>query len=161
MPTTMTDVRDFLALHRIALVGLSRDAKDFSRYLFHEMCEKGYDMVPVNPAAEELDGKLCFARVQDIQPPVEGVLILTLPEKTDQVVRDCAQAGIRYVWMHRSGGSGSVSRSAVEFCHEQGIHLVEGHCPFMFIPHASFFHRIHGFILKLTGSYPGEVKNAA
>jgi hypothetical protein len=33
MPTTMPDIREFLALRRIALVGLSRHAKDFSRYL--------------------------------------------------------------------------------------------------------------------------------
>lgn len=161
MPTTMTEVREFLGLRRIALVGLSRDPKDFSRYLFHEMGAKGYDMVPVNPSADELDGKRCFARAQDIQPPVDGALILTAPEKTDQVVRDCAEAGIRYVWMHRSAGPGSVSKSAVEFCRERGIRVVEGHCPFMFIPHTPSFHRIHGFILRLTGGYPREAQSVA
>lgn len=161
MPTTIPEVREFLALHRIALVGVSRDPKDFSRYLFREMREKGYDMAPVNPSADELDGTRCFARVQDIQPPAEGALLLTTPAKTDEVVRDCFEAGILYVWMHRSAGPGAVSREAVEFCRKQGIHLVEGHCPFMFLPHTPFFHRIHGFILKLTGSYPREVKSAA
>lgn len=161
MPTTMTDVREFLGLRRIALVGASRDPKDFSRYLLRELSEKGYEMVPVNPSTDELDGKQCFARVQDVQPPVEGALLLTAPEKTEQVVRDCAEAGIRHLWMHRSSGPGAVSREAAEFCRKQGIQLVEGHCPFMFLPHTPFFHRIHGFVLKLTGSYPREVKGAA
>lgn len=162
MPTPMTDVRDFLALRRIALVGMSRDPQDFSRYLFREMCEKGYDMVPVNPSARELEGKACFGRTQDIQPPVEGALLMTAPDKTEQVVRDCAQAGIRYVWMHRGGGLGSVSKKAVEFCRERGIRMVEGHCPLMFLPHTAFFHRVHGFILKVMGTYPsGSHKGAA
>ena len=161
MPTTINDVRDFLALRRIALVGASRDPKDFSRYLFQEMHRKGYDMVPVNPSANELDGKPCFARVQDIQPPVDAALVMTAARNTEQVVRDCAEAGIHYVWMHRSGGPGAVSPEAVHFCLKQGIHLVEGHCPLMFLPHTPFFHRVHGFLLKLTGSYPREAKRTA
>jgi len=158
MPTTMADVRDFLALRRIALVGVSRAPKDFSRYLFREMCEKGYEMVPVNPAVEEVDSRRCFARVQDIAPPVEGALLLTSPQGTEKVVRDCVEAGIRQVWMHRSGGAGAVSQEAIEFCHQQGIQVVEGHCPFMFFPKTQWFHRMHGFIVKLTGGYPRQVR---
>ncbi|PYX41387.1 MAG: CoA-binding protein, partial [Acidobacteria bacterium] len=55
--TTIHDVQDFLALRRIAMVGVSRDPEDFSRKLFREMCDRGYDMVPVNLVAEEIDGK--------------------------------------------------------------------------------------------------------
>jgi uncharacterized protein len=161
MPTPIAEVRDFLALQRIALVGLSRDPKDFSRVLFRDMCDRGCDMVPVNPAAGELEARRCFARVQEIEPPVEGALLMTLPRDTERVVRDCAEAGIGRVWMHRGGGPGSVSREAVDFCHQHGIHLVEGCCPFMFLPHTPFFHRVHGFFLKLTGAYPREVRGAA
>ena len=64
----MSDVRGFLALRRIALIGAARDAKDFSRFLLQEMYKQGYDMVPVNPATKEVEGKPCFARVQDIHP---------------------------------------------------------------------------------------------
>lgn len=161
MPTTIAEIRDFLALGRIALVGLSRDPKDFSRMLFREMCAKGYDMVPVNPAAAELETRPCFAHVQEIDPPVEGALLMTAARDTERVVRDCAEAGIRRVWMHRGGGQGSVSRDAVDFCHKNGIHLVEGYCPFMFLPGTPFFHRVHGFFLKLTGSYPREAEGGA
>ncbi len=161
MPATLGEIRDFLSLRRIAMVGVSRDPKDFSRMLFREMCERGYDMVPVNPAGHEMESRQCFARVQEIQPPVEGALLLTSPRGTETAVRDCAEAGIRRVWMHRSGGQGSVSQDAVEFCHQQGMSLVEGHCPFMFLPRAPFFHRLHGFILKLTGGYPRTADKAA
>ena len=161
MPTTITNVQDFLALHRIALVGLSRNPKDFSRMLFREMCERGYDMVPVNPSASELEGRRCFARVQEITPPVEGVLVMTAPRKSARVVDDCAEAGIRHIWLHRGGGEGSVSGEAVALSQDYGIHLVEGHCPFMFLPGTPFFHRIHGFVLRLTGRYPHKAEHVA
>jgi len=162
MPTILPEIRDFLALRRIALVGTSRDPKDLSRVLFREMCARGYDMVPVNPAADgQLEDKKCFARVQDIQPPVEGALVMTSSRDTKQVVQDCAEAGIRSVWLHRGAGPGSVTPEAVEFCREHEIHVVEGLCPFMFLSHTQFVHRLHGLVLKLTGSYPREIWRAA
>jgi hypothetical protein len=56
--------------------------------------------------------------------------------------------------MYRAGGQGAVNKDAVQFCHTRGLHLVEGHCPYMFLQEAPFFHRLHGFVLKLTGGYP-------
>lgn len=154
MPTTLTEIREFLTLKRIALVGISRNPRDLSRALFRDMNQRGYEMVPVNPAMTEIEGKKCFARVQDITPPVDAALLMTAPEVTEQVVHDCAEAGIRRVWMHRAGGEGAVSLGGVNFCKANGIRIVEGYCPFMFLPGEPFVHRAHGFLMKLTGSYP-------
>jgi acyl-CoA synthetase (NDP forming) len=60
----------------------------------------------INPGAAEVIGRPCFARVQDIQPPVDGVLLMTSPAVTEAVVEDCAEAGIRRVWMYSAGGTG-------------------------------------------------------
>ena len=161
MATTLDDVRDFLARRRIALVGLSRDPKDFSHVVFREMSQRGYDMVPVNPAAAELENRRWFARVQEITPPVDGVLIMTAPRDTDRVVRDCAEAGVHRVWMHRGGGQGAVSQEAADFCRQNGICLVEGYCPLMFLAGTPFFHRGHGFLMKVLGGYPPRGQGAA
>lgn len=154
MPSTRAEIRDFLGCRRIALVGVSRHRHDFSRHLLRELVRRGYEVAPVNPAAQEIDGHRCFARVQEIAPPVEGALLLTPPHLTEEVVRDCAAAGIGKVWMHRGGGRGSVSPAAVEFCRANGIAVVEGHCPLMFLRDTAFIHRVHGFVLRLTGGYP-------
>ena len=122
--------------------------------LFEELCRRGYDVIPVNPNAAEVQGIRCFARVQDIQPPVDGALLMTSPEATETVVNDCAEAGIRRVWMYRAAGQGSVSAKAVEFCLGRGMLVVPGQCPFMFLPDTAGFHRFHGFVRKITGRYP-------
>jgi len=75
--TMIRDVEDFLGLHRIAMVGVSRDPNDFSRKRFREMCDRGYDMEPVNLVAEEIDGRDCFQCLQAGKPPVEGGLVMT------------------------------------------------------------------------------------
>lgn len=153
-PASLEVIEDFLAQKRIAMAGISRDPANFSVKLFEELCRRGYDVVPVNPNMPEVQGRRCFARVQDIHPPVEGVLLMTSPEATETVVNDCAEAGIRRVWMYRAGGRGSVSSKAIQFCRERGIQVVPGQCPFMFLPRAAGFHRFHGFIRKITGRYP-------
>ncbi|HXY25923.1 MAG TPA: CoA-binding protein [Candidatus Acidoferrum sp.] len=151
---SLETIEDFLAQQRIALIGVSRKLGSFSVPVFQELCRRGYDVVPVNPNTSEFQGLRCFARVQDIQPPVQAALLMTSPDATDKVVRDCAEAGISRVWMHRAGGQGAVSPQAVEFCRQHGIRVVPGECPFMFLPHSAAFHRLHGFIRKLTGHYP-------
>ena len=46
-------------------------------------------MVPVNPDVLEVEGRACYARLHDIQPPVVGVLFMTPPTVTAQLVADC------------------------------------------------------------------------
>jgi uncharacterized protein len=152
--STLEDIDDFLAQKRLALVGVSRNPKDFSRVLFRDLRQRGYDMVPVNPCLHEVDGVPCFARLQAVTPPVEGVLVMTPAEKSEQVVRDCLEAGIGRVWLHRGTGKGAVSQAAVALCSQHGLRLVAGYCPYMFLPKTMFFHRLHGTLLRVTGRYP-------
>jgi len=147
-------IDNFLAQKRIAMVGISRNPKDFSVALFEELCCRGYDMVPVNPQMQQVAGRPCFAHVWDVQPPVDAALLMTSPAVTEEVVRDCAEAGIKKIWMYRAGGEGAVSSSALAFCWENGIEVVPGECPFMFLPKAGGIHTLHGFLRKITGSYP-------
>jgi predicted CoA-binding protein len=153
----MQAVDDFLALKRLAVVGVSRDPKEFSYVLWQELRQRRYEAIPVNPKATEIDGQRCYASVRDIQPPVEGVLVMTPPQASADVVRDCVEAGVAHVWLYRGmGPGGSVDAAAVELCREHGIELVAGHCPYMFLPGTPFFHGMHGFFKKLTGGYPKD-----
>lgn len=153
---TKQQIDSFLGLKRLAVVGVSRDPKHFSHMIWQEFRQRRYDAIPVNPNATEIDGTACFAHVQDIQPPVEGVVIMTPPNVTEEVVRDCAAAGVEHVWMHKGagGGQGAVSREAVAYCEAHGMDVVDGHCPYMFLPGTPFFHGLHAFGKKITGSYP-------
>jgi predicted CoA-binding protein len=141
---------EFLAERRLAVVGVSHHPQDFSRGLFRELLRRGYDVVPVNPARGEIEGLPCAARVQDVSPPVAGVLVMTRPEVTEQVVRDCVEAGVPRIWLHRGMGPGAVSRAAVDLCRQHGIAVVEGVCPYMFLPASGLVHRAHAFFRRLS-----------
>ena len=147
-------IDSFLSCRRIAVVGVSRDPKDFSRAVFRAFVERGYDAVPVNAAGGEVDGRRAARWVGEMQPPPEAALLLTPPAATGQVVRECADAGVKRVWMHRGAGQGAVSPEAVALCRERGIEVVDGECPFMFLPDTGWFHGVHRFFKRLGGRLP-------
>jgi len=151
--TSLETIQAFLAQKRIAMVGVSRDPKDFSVMLLQEFCRRGYEVIPVNPQAAIILEKPCFARVQDIQPPVAAALLMTSAEVTEAVVKDCAEAGISRVWMYSAGGDGAVNQNAVLFCEEHEIEVVAGECPYMFFPQNGF-HKLHGWVRKISGRWP-------
>jgi hypothetical protein len=47
-----------------------------------------------------------------------------------------------------------VNDDAVRFCEAEGMSVVAGECPLMFLPQTMWFHRFHGFCRKMVGSYP-------
>lgn len=154
IPSSIESARTFLGAGRIAVVGVSREAKDFSRYVFRELAARGYDVVAVNPALAEAEGRPCFARVQDVSPPAQAALLLTPPARTEEAVRDCLTAGVRRVWFHRGAGAGSATPAALALCAANGIDPVRDLCPFMALPDASFGHRLHHLLRRTFARHP-------
>lgn len=146
MATPMAErVKDFLAVKRLALVGASRDDKDFSRAVMRELVRRGFDVVPVNPGAGEIGGRRAFPSVAAVVPPVKAALLMTPPARTAEAVRDCLAGGVRHVWLHRGGGPGAASPEALSLLSEKGVEPVADLCPFMAFEGASWFHRAHGW----------------
>jgi predicted CoA-binding protein len=151
----------FLAHRRLAFVGVSRDPGDFSRTVFAELTRRGYDVVPVNPTGGDgQDGIPFVRRLQDIVPPVEAALLMTPPAVTTEVVKDCAEAGIRDVWMHQGVGRGAASPAAIAFCRDHGIAVVTGACPLMYLPETGFVHRAHRWCREVLGRPRGGASAA-
>jgi predicted CoA-binding protein len=150
-------VHDFLGQDRIAVAGVSRHQKHHpaGNLIYRRLKSLGHQVFPVNPHMETFEGDRCYPDVRSIPGGVGGVVIVTRPEAADQIVRDCHEAGIRHVWMHKSVGSGSsVSAEAVEYCRQHDIAVIAGACPMMYGPGADFGHTCMRWYLKWTGGLP-------
>ena len=146
--TTQQKIDDFLGHKRLAVIGVSRSPRHFSRVLWRALLERGYDLVPVNPLLAEVDGRKCYASVSDVAPAVEGALIMTGAGAAEQVALDCARAGLRRVWFYRAGGKGAADDAAVSYCEREGMEVTLG-CPLMFLPGAGFPHNVHHWFWRL------------
>lgn len=157
MPPTLAEkVEDFLSHDRIAVAGVSRDGKATGNAIYKRFKERGYEVFAVNPNADEIDGVPCYRSVKAIPGGVDGVIAVTKPEATEQVVHDCAEAGVKRVWMHHGihGGGTSVSQPAVDFCKQHNITVIAGACPLMFGKPSDGFHRLFKRWVQLTGRLP-------
>jgi predicted CoA-binding protein len=148
MPTMLEAARALLATRRFALAGASRDPKDFSRVVLRELLARGYDVVPVNPAGGEIEGRTCAPSVGAIVPAVEGVIFMTPPARSAEAAREALRAGARRLWFHRGAGPGSASPEALAACAEAGVTPIQGLCPFMALPDAGWAHRLHGWLRR-------------
>ncbi|MHA2250412.1 MAG: CoA-binding protein [Candidatus Kariarchaeaceae archaeon] len=147
-------IDEFLALNRIAFVGVSRNSKDFSVSLFKEFQKREFDIIPVNPKAEEIHGIKSYSFIKDIQPKVDGAIIMTPPNIVKKLVEECAAENISKIWLYRGVGKGSVSSEAIDYCNNNNVEVVPGYCPFMFFDNTGIPHKLHGMFKKLFGSYP-------
>ena len=152
-PATAKRIEDFLEQKRLAVVGVSRNPKEFSRQIFHELTSLGYDTVAVNPHTDELDSRPCFPAVSKIDPPVDGVLVITSPKVVNEIVGDCLLAGVPRTWIHLGSGTHSLDPELAKKCRASGMSLIEGFCPYMFFSGSGWFHRLHGWFARHSKAY--------
>ena len=148
----------FLANRRVAVTGVSRNPKGHgSNVVYQRLRDRGYEVFAVNPNADEVEGDRCYHDLRSIAGGVDAVVIGTRPDRAEDTMRECAELGIKHVWMHRSIGAGSVSKAATEYGRQRGITVIDGGCPCMFDPTADRGHKVMRFVFTLTGSVPRRV----
>jgi uncharacterized protein len=158
MQTMKEAATGFLANRRIAVTGVSRKPQGHgSNIVYQRLRERGYEVFAVNPNADEVEGDPCYQDLKSIPVGVDAVVIGTRPETAGATMRECAELGIKSVWMHRSVGQGSVSKEATDYGRSEGITVIDGGCPLMFAPTSDFGHKAMKAIFTMTGAVPRKV----
>lgn len=151
MSTLKEAAEEFLSHKRIAVAGISRKGDTAGNIIYKKLRDTGYEVFAVNPNADEVEGDKCYPNLKSIDGGVEAVVIATHPKVTENVVRECADLGIRRVWMHRAFGQGSIDDKAIELCHSLGISVIPGSCPMMFCEPVDTGHKCIRWFLKVSG----------
>src|SRR5215468_3721994 len=146
----------FLTCKRVAVTGVSRTPKTHgSNNVYRRLRERGYEAFAVNPNTKQVEGDRSYPDLASIPGGVDAVVIGTRPEIAEATMRECADLGIKHVWMHRGPGPGSVSAAATSYGRDHGITVIDGGCPLMFGPTADFGHKI--MRLVYSGHVPKQV----
>lgn len=98
----MTDenaLRDCLEQRVIAVVGVSANRDKYGWKVYVNLKRRGYEVLPVNPHHEEIEGEKCYASVRDLPAEVGLIVTVVPPRVTRQVVREGLAAGFRRFWM--------------------------------------------------------------
>lgn len=154
MDNLQAAAREFLSHRRLAVAGVSRKGDTAANGIYRSLRTAGYRVFAVNPNSSEVEGDPCYASVGAVPGGVDGVIVATHPDAAADVVLDCARAGVGRVWLHRAFGSGSVSDDAVRLARAEGLDLIDGACPLMYLESADPFHRVLRWFLKARGRLP-------
>ena len=117
-------VKDFLAQRRFAVAGSFRNESKYAYKILKTLKKKGYEVYPINPRLKEVYGLTCYSSLKDIPGQVDVVDIVTPPEITEKIVRECREKDITRVWIQ----PGAESEEAIKFCKKNGIKVVYNLC---------------------------------
>lgn len=144
----------FFAGKQIAIAGVSRNPKKFGYTVFKELRSKGFNILPINPNADEIDGVNCYKDVENLPSGVESLVILTSKEQTDEILTQALKRGIKNIWVQQMSDTKDTLRIAEEYDQE----IIFGKCIFMFSEPIEGFHKFHRALVKLFGGMPKAEK---
>jgi len=154
MAAVPQSIVEFLQGKRIAVAGVSRGKQSAANPVFRKLRACGYEVLPVNPKATQVEGVACYPDLGSVPGRLDGVVIATHPATSLEIVHQAVQCGVQRVWFHRSFGAGSVSEAAVHECARHGLQPIVGGCPLMFCPPVDIGHRCMRAWLGWRGRLP-------
>jgi predicted CoA-binding protein len=83
----------------IAVVGATDHPTKYGGIIYRDLKGKGFVVYAVNPYRDKVDGDPCWSTVKDI-PERPTIVVLVVPAKRGMgVIGDCAEVGIRNIWI--------------------------------------------------------------
>jgi predicted CoA-binding protein len=121
------------SVRTIAIVGISPHWNRPSYFVMKYLQEKGYDVIPVNPAVAaeggEILGVKAYASLRDVPGPIDMVEIFRRSEFAgsivDEAIEVAAEKGIRMIWM-QLGVRDDLAAARAEAA---GLTVIMNRCP--------------------------------
>jgi len=148
--TTLNGIQQFLAQKNIAIAGVSRNSKKFGNAVFKELKTKGYNLYPVNPHMEELDGHPCYHDIESLPGEVSGLFICTQPEVSKSLVEKARKKGIENIWLQQ----GAADKEFLKTLENGRQNLISRQCILMFADPVKGVHGFHRWLKKNFGKFP-------
>lgn len=128
------EIRKFYDLKNIAVVGMSKNEGKAAHYVPKYLIDRGYNVIPVNPTANEILGRKSYPQVSSVPEKIDIVDIFRPSEDVPAVVEDALKKdGIKVIWMQE----GIYSPEAERMAQEKGIEVVYNRC--MYAEHTRLF----------------------
>jgi len=119
------ELKEILGLETVAVVGCSstagKDAHEIPKYLL----EHGYEVIPINPYADEIFGRLTYDSLSDVEEKIDIVNVFRPSEEVAEIV-DAAldRDDVLVIWTQL----GIRDSSAATRAEEAGKMVVQDRC---------------------------------
>ncbi len=126
MPVDGEDaIREILELERIAVVGASTDYDKAAHIVPAFLQRKGYHLVPVNPNAEAVFGRLASNSLAEVDEEIEIVQVFRPSDEVERIVDQAiARDDVRVIWTQPGIRDDRAARRA----ERAGLDVVQDRC---------------------------------
>jgi predicted CoA-binding protein len=135
---------EFVESNTFAIAGVSRNTKKFGNYIFRQLKEKGYPVLPVNPNASEINGVKCYNDVTSLPADISHLIVATPKKETMMVVKAAVDRGIKNIWVQQS----SENKEVIDFAADKQQNFIFHKCIMMYT-NPKGMHKFHRFIHSL------------
>ena len=109
------EIRKMYNFKNIAVVGMSRDPVKAAHFVPKYMIERGYNIIPVNPSANEILGKRTYAKVSDIKFQVDMIDVFRPSEDVYSVVEDSVKKpSVKVIWLQEGIHNAEAEKMALD-----------------------------------------------
>lgn len=98
----------------VAVLGASTNPEKFGNKSVRAHIKAGFEVYPVNPKAEEIEGLRCFASITEVPTPLERVTFYLPPEMGIEVIELVAEKKPKEVWLNPGAESDALIRKGKE-----------------------------------------------
>ncbi len=140
-------IQDFINCKRIAIVGCSSTGRKFGNSAYKELKQRGYQVFPVHPTENEIDGDKCFPNLTALRGEIDAVLISVSSKYVELILNEAASIGIKNIWIQQ----GAESNQAIDAANRLGLNFVSKKCILMYAPPVNSLHKFHRSITRIFG----------
>jgi predicted CoA-binding protein len=108
----------------IAVVGLTNNPARPAYEVSEAMMKRGYRIVPVNPAGEDVLGQKGYATLSDIPYPADIVNVFRRPEHTPPIAAEAVRIGAKTLWLQL----GIVNAETADIASRGGLTVIMDRC---------------------------------
>jgi predicted CoA-binding protein len=120
-------IKEFMAQKKFAVVGATDNPEKYGNQITRNLKKRGYEVYPVNPRLEKVEGLKCYATLSELPVKVDVVDFVVPPAATEAILQECLELGLDRIWLQ----PGSESEAAIRFCQENNLKVVHDVCVMM------------------------------
>ena len=121
---TDDEIRNFLSLKKVAVIGISRSKSKAAHFVPKYLSENGFDIIPVNPNSNEILSKKCYKKITEVEGDIDIVDVFRPSEDVLPFVRDAIKKNPKVIWLQE----GIHNEEAENLAREHGIDVVFNRC---------------------------------
>jgi len=121
---TDDEIKEIFSLKNVAVVGMSKNQSKAAHYVPKYLSENGYNIMPVNPTAEQILDKKCYSNVGEIDQLIDIVDVFRPSDQVLPVIQEAIKKKPKVIWLQE----GIHNSEAEELARKEGIKVVYNRC---------------------------------